>query len=125
MRQFFLLLALAVSACASTGTAPKNIDPGKATALIEKDVQLLDVRTKEEWDAGRLEGATRIDIGEEGFTGKAVARFDKSKPMLIYCLSGGRSADAAKLLAKAGFTEVYNLKGGIRAWKKEGKTVVK
>ena len=49
-------------------------------------------------------------------TDKAVARLDKSKPLLIYCHSGMRSADAAKRLTRAGFTRVYNLKGGVLGW---------
>lgn len=125
MRQLFLLLALAVSACASTDVVHRDVGTDDAINLIGKKVQLLDVRTEKEWDNGRLEGATRIDISKDGFTEKAVANLDKSQPLLIYCHSGWRSADAAKRLGKAGFTKLYNLKGGIKAWTKDGQKVVK
>jgi rhodanese-related sulfurtransferase len=50
---------------------------------------------------------------------------DPGKPVLVYCRSGGRSARASKQLEKLGYKVVYDLDGGITAWKKAGKKVVK
>ena len=97
----------------------------QAAAKIEAGVQLLDVRTKEEWDAGHLKGAKLVTLSEEGFVEKAKAVLDPKKPVVVYCRSGGRSAKATKLLRDAGFTTVHDMAGGIVAWEKEGKPVVK
>jgi rhodanese-related sulfurtransferase len=79
--------------------------------------QLIDVRTPREYGYGHLKDALLINFMEDDFTNKAFKGLDKSKPVLIYCASGGRSAKSAKLYKEAGFTKVYNLLGGFRAWK--------
>jgi len=75
-------------------------------------VQLVDVRTEMEFRAGHIKGAKNIDF----YSGKFVEefeKFDKSKPIFIYCRSGARSGQASRKLIKMGFIEVYDLKGGI------------
>ena len=85
-------------------------------------VQLLDVRTPEEYAQGRIPGAMNIDWKAEGFLEAAQAALDPSRAVLVYCRSGRRSAQAASALQKAGF-QVGNLKGGILAWEEAGKPV--
>jgi phage shock protein E len=97
----------------------------EAEKLISEKVQLVDVRTEEEWNEGHIDGAVRVDYLEKGFAEKVVKAVDPKKPVLIYCRSGGRSAKAAKVMEKLGFVEVKDLDGGITAWKKAGKKVVK
>ncbi|MEN9958858.1 MAG: hypothetical protein RLZZ474_1102 [Bacteroidota bacterium] len=75
---------------------------------------LLDVRTSGEFGGGHLPKATNIDFRSEGFA-KEIDKLDKSKPVLIYCLSGGRSAQAAELMRAKGF-QVTELKGGYLKW---------
>ena len=75
---------------------------------------LLDVRTSGEFGGGHLPKATNIDFRSEGFS-KEIDKLDKSKPVLIYCLSGGRSAQAAELMRAKGF-QVTELKGGYLKW---------
>jgi len=96
----------------------KNIDVKKfAQSIAEnKDITLLDVRTEDEFSSGHLAHALNININDAGFTGE-VEKLDKNKPVYVYCLSGGRSSNAATYLAQQGFKEVYNLQGGIIAWK--------
>jgi rhodanese-related sulfurtransferase len=92
--------------------------------LLKKDEgQLLDVRTPEEWALGSIKGASKINFLEANFS-EQLNKLDKTKPVYVYCKSGGRSGKAAKQLEKKGFT-VYNLIGGISAWKAAGKTIVK
>lgn len=92
--------------------------------LLKKDEgQLLDVRTPEEWALGSIKGASKINFFEANFR-EQLNKLDKTKPVYVYCKSGGRSGKAAKQLEKKGFT-VYNLIGGISAWKAAGKTIVK
>jgi thioredoxin 1 len=81
-----------------------------------KDEQLIDVRTPEEFSGGHLENATNIDWNGNSFK-EQVAKLDKSKPVMIYCLSGGRSSAAAAEMRKNGFKEVYEMNGGMMAWR--------
>ncbi len=75
---------------------------------------LLDVRTSGEFGGGHLPKATNIDFRSDGFA-KEIDKLDKNKPVLIYCLSGGRSAQAAELMRSKGF-QVTELKGGYLKW---------
>ena len=80
---------------------------------------ILDVRTPEEFASEHLDNATNIDWNGEDFDKKATI-YDKSKPVFVYCLSGGRSKKAASKLKELGFETVYELEGGILKWKTEG-----
>jgi len=85
--------------------------------------QLLDVRTAGEYQSGHLKNSLQADwLNKEQFTDR-IQYLDKTKPVLVYCASGMRSAAAAKWLLDNGFTDVENLKGGLISWKLEGKPV--
>ncbi len=84
--------------------------------------QLLDVRTPEEFGEGHLANAANLDYKSPAFKEK-IAKLDKSKPVFVYCLSGGRSAAAATALHENGFNEVYDMKGGYLKWNISGKPV--
>jgi thioredoxin 1 len=104
---------------------PKSINNSVAVDEFEKklsgrDVQLIDVRTPEEFSGEHLKGALNYNINSGEFE-KELSKLDKTKPVMVYCLSGGRSASAAKLMAEKGFTEVYNMEGGIMKWNAAGK----
>ena len=88
------------------------------------DAQLVDVRTAEEFASGHILGAVNIDWHADNFMDMAVALLDKSRPVMVYCRSGKRSAAASAKLAKAGF-DVHNLTGGILGWQEAGKPVTK
>ena len=78
-------------------------------------VQLLDVRTQEEYDAGHLKGAFQMDWFSDDFDTQT-RRLDKQKTIYVYCKLGGRSAKAQERLKSLGFTHVVNLEGGYDAW---------
>ncbi len=118
-----LFSCLALAADEPSKDAPVKIE--QAEKLIADGIQLLDVRTQEEWDEGHLKGAKRVDFAAEGFLEKAKAALDPKKPVLVYCRSGGRSAKATKALREAGFGTVHDMAGGITAWQKAGKPVEK
>lgn len=80
------------------------------------EVQLVDVRTPEEFSAGAIPGARNIDVGQEGFAEAAAGRLDRSRPVAVYCRSGVRSRKAAMQLVRQGYT-VYNLDRGYDGWK--------
>ena len=87
------------------------------------NVVILDVRTPDEFKGGTIENAVNADITSYDFT-NVVQTLDKSTPVMVFCLSGGRSKDAAKALRNMGFNTVYELKGGILKWNAENLPVV-
>lgn len=117
--------ATLLSACNSLGQHPEeggileNISKDLFAQKIKDDVLILDVRTPDETQLGIIEGATLINIYDDDFETK-IDLMEKSKPILVYCASGGRSSQAATILAKYGFMEVYNLEGGLYGWQNAG-----
>jgi rhodanese-related sulfurtransferase len=118
----------AVGTTATTGAAAvQPIAPEAAAKLMASDaaLQILDVRTPEEVSLGVIKGAKMINWFDADFASRAVAALDKSKPLLVYCKVGGRSAQAANVLLKQGFSNIYNLQGGMMKWEGEGHPVQK
>lgn len=102
--------------------APGGVDAKAASSMIEarrndKDFVLLDVRTPEEFAAGRIAGATNVDFQAPDFKEK-LATLDKSKAYLVHCAKGGRSKKATDAMTAAGFGTVYDLLGGMTAWER-------
>ena len=94
----------------------ENADVKAFAQLIqEPEVQLVDVRTIEEFTDGHLEGAVNIDVKQENFIEMAKKQLSTNKSVAVYCRSGRRSANAASLLSDIGY-RVVNLKGGYIAW---------
>lgn len=87
-------------------------------------VQLIDVRTPKEYDAGHIKGAININFYDKNF-GQQIEEVDKSQPIAVYCGSGVRSAKCASMMKKAGFTKIFDLDGGISEWKYNRKPLVK
>lgn len=104
--------------------AQQKLSPDAFETMLQKDttIQLVDVRTPEEFTSGHISGALNLNIQDADFVAKIKA-LDKTRPVLVYCAVGGRSAKAATQFSKAGFKTVFDLKGGMTAWKAEGKTV--
>ena len=92
--------------------------------LKQPEIQLIDVRTPEEFSEGHIENAKNINIMGDDFDAQ-VAALDKTKPMMVYCKSGGRSAKASARLKELGFTTITDLEGGITNWNSENKPTVK
>lgn len=76
---------------------------------------LIDVRTPEETWEGVIDGALQINIYDPTFADQ-IEKLDKSKPYVVYCRSGSRSAAACGLMASRGFKQLYNLTGGYMGW---------
>ena len=81
--------------------------------------QLLDVRTAEEYNGQHIEGAQNLDWNAANFDAQ-VQKLDPTKPVFVYCLSGGRSKKAAGKLAELGFKKIIELNGGILKWNAAG-----
>lgn len=92
----------------------KKITPEEAKELMVEGNIILDVRTKEEYDQGHIEGAMLLPVSDI-LDGKLDSLPDKNQIILVYCRSGNRSATASKYLVKVGYTNVYDF-GGIKDW---------
>ena len=85
-------------------------------------VQLLDVRTPQEYAEGHIAGAINIDVQSDDFQPAATQKLSKDSTILVYCRSGRRSLDAAEILTRLGY-RVINLKGGILDWQASDRPV--
>ncbi|MFM7054947.1 MAG: rhodanese-like domain-containing protein [Bacteroidota bacterium] len=113
-----LLLFVAQISFAQNKTA-KDVSVKEFSKLISAGKgTLLDVRTPGEIAKGSIKGSVNLDFFDDNFESK-LAQLDKTKPVFVYCASGGRSADAMDMMKKKGFVEVYNMLGGYNAWVKE------
>jgi rhodanese-related sulfurtransferase len=103
----------------------RDVTATEAAAFIaENEPLILDVRTRREFDDGRLEGAVLLPIQElQHRIGELSAH--KERPVFIYCRTGNRSTVASKLLVDAGHRQVVNLRNGIVDWERRGMTVVR
>lgn len=119
-----LALATVVSCQGQTGVQVLSVDAFEQKLNATPEKIILDVRTDEEYAQGRMKNATQIDYYQRDFKTE-VAKLDKTKPVFVYCASGVRSNSAAKILKQQGFTEIYDLKGGLNAWARSGKPIVK
>lgn len=121
----FTVCALLCVSCKSNspsgGVGRQDIEAARFSALIDSlgDEQLVDVRTPGEYNEGHLKGSTNIDWNGSDFAGQA-SNLDKNRPVMVYCLSGGRSSAAADWFMQNGFKTVYQMKNGIRAWMMAG-----
>ena len=84
--------------------------------VIGNPVQLVDVRTPQEYNSGKIEGAINIDYFNKDNFNAAFDKLNKNKPLYIYCRSGKRSQESAILLEQMGFKEIHDLKDGYNAW---------
>jgi len=114
------------AAPADTGTRvesaskPTLLTPVRAQELIaDGGVQVLDVRTPEEFAAGHVKGATLIDFYEPDFA-ERIAELDRDTAYVVYCRSGNRSGKATALMAEQGFAAVSDVDGGVVAWQAAG-----
>lgn len=121
MRHLFsiLLMLLAIGAKAQDNSFLLQADAFEAALQNNKGL-IMDVRTPDEYASGAIAGAVNYNFRSADFKDKVLV-LDKKQTVYVYCLAGGRSAEAAKLLRSNGFERVYELKGGTLAWTKAGK----
>lgn len=98
----------------------KVVSPQEMQSLLKlDDVQLVDVRTPEEYKDGFIANAQNIDFKSPTFD-EDIKKLDKAKPVIVYCKSGKRSAKSAQKLKEEGFTIIYDLEGGFIRWQHDG-----
>lgn len=104
--------------------APQELTPSEFQRIAALGThQLIDVRTPQEFSTGHIAGAINIDWTAANYEA-SFSRIDASRPVLLYCHSGGRSEQALEHLVGKGY-RVQHLEGGIAAWRKAGFVVVK
>jgi len=85
---------------------------------------VIDIRTPKEFADGHLEGAVNVNYFDKTFLDE-ITKYDKTKPIFIYCRSGNRTSSASKKVSNLGFENVYDLQGGIKNWAKNNQKIVK
>lgn len=97
----------------------RSISPQEALRMLNQreDIIFLDVRTPKERSGGYIPGSRLVAFGDV-VTGKL--ELPEDKPILLVCAVGGRSFFAGQILSKKGYSEVYNLSGGVRNWSRSG-----
>ena len=96
----------------------KNITVADMEAMLQQDgLRLVDVRTDAEVARGKIPQGEPLPLH---LIPIRLNELDKAKPTVFYCQMGGRSAQAAAFAAANGFSDVYNLQGGITAWMQAG-----
>lgn len=120
----FLIVLLSLMSCKSQEVEQQienlTLEQLK-TEVIGKDVQLVDVRTPKEYQAGHIDDAININIFDKNTFLTQIKELDKEAPIYLYCHIGGRSGKASKILEKLGFKSIYDFSGGWRAWEKDQK----
>lgn len=126
-------MALTVAGCSSgtnsassstTNTTSQSVITNVDTATVQKldltdpSIQLIDVRTPDEYKAGHIAEAKLIPLQE---LPNRLSEIDKTKKVYVICHSGNRSSQASQILKENGFTNIYNIQGGMMKW--QGKVV--
>lgn len=133
MRYLFIALIISFSASCQTSSSEKTVYSEKNSSVRklilspkefseaikhENDLQLIDVRTPNEFNQGSIAKSKNMNILDGTFE-KGVSSLDKAKPIYVYCAKGGRSRKAADLLEEKGFTNIIDLRGGYTLYKEE------
>lgn len=106
-----MVCVLLLTACGTEKITYKTITENEATPLIENNAIIIDVRTSEEYDTGHIVDSINIPVDNI-----SSVDYDKEQVIIVYCASGMRSARAAQELIDLGYTNVYNLDGGLINW---------
>lgn len=114
-----LIIVASLLASRSVTSAAEDISPTSyQSQFVANNTThfLLDVRTPEEFASGHIRGAVNIPVDA---LERRLGEVPDDQPIVVYCRSGNRSAQASQILAQAGYTRIYDL-GGINTWTAEG-----
>lgn len=94
------------------------VSPQDAIRLMNRGAVVIDLRSAEQYAAGHLSGARRMD-GEQILKAGETLKKYLQKPLIVYCESGSTGTSAARQLKAQGFTQAVNLRGGVTAWRSD------
>lgn len=115
----FLFLVFFNASCSNA----QSVEVNTFEIGLKGDVQILDVRTPEEFQQGHIANAMMANVNDEKEFERRVSSLDKDKSVYVYCLAGSRSRTAANQLRSKGFKNVVELSGGMNAWRQANKPV--
>lgn len=109
----------------AAGSRVLNITPANASKIMQsdQDLMIIDIRTPQEYQKGRLDESINLDYYSSEFTNR-LKILDKSKTYIIYCRKGIRGTMASEIMKDFGFKEVYNILGGLDLWSQQGRPMV-
>lgn len=113
-----IFLSFGILSCTIYSYAQEKVTvSGAYKALTQNNkIQILDVRTAAEYDSKHIDNAIHIDwTKKNNFEEMIISKLDKKRPVYVYCLSGGRSAQAAKFMEDKGYN-VTEIEGGVLKW---------
>ena len=116
-----ILFSVIIISCTGQSKNALTVNEFEKEITSKENIQLLDVRTPEEFFSGHIKNPLQADWNDVQEFDRRLAFIDKTKPVYVYCLAGGRSAAAANKMRKLGYSNVYELKGGTNAWRAANK----
>ncbi len=95
-----------------------GLPPQEVIRLMNQGATVLDLRQAEEYAAGHISGARHFDAAQIDSATETLRKY-KERPLIVYCDKGLTAASAVRTLVRQGFTKVFNLRGGLAAWRAE------
>ena len=114
-----MALAVLVYELRTRGQDYSAVQPQEAIRLMNQGAQVYDLRNKEAFAAGHVGGAKHLDAGQVDSAGETLKRL-KERTLLLVCEDGQLATKLTRQLHAGGFTKVFNLRGGLAAWRAEG-----
>ena len=121
MFRFLFILLILISCGNVNQTSIKHIS-GSEFLELSDDFEIIDVRTKSEYDSGFIENALNIDFFSDTFESDVLS-LNKNSKIILYCRTNNRSTKTANLLNKNGFKDINVIEGGITDWVKNGNDI--
>lgn len=115
----------ASSPATASDSGPARVGTGEFAAVIEQPgIQIIDVRTPEEFADGHIAGAVNIPVQQPDFATR-IAALDPNATYAVYCRSGNRSQPAVAAMEEAGITDIYELDSGTKGWTAAGQPLIR
>ena len=123
MFRFLFILLLLFNGCGNSDQQSFNYISYSEFIELNIDFDLIDVRTKSEYESGFIESALNIDFFSDTFESDVLS-LNKNSKIILYCRTNNRSTKTANLLKKNGFKNISVIEGGITDWVKNGNDIV-
>jgi rhodanese-related sulfurtransferase len=123
MFRFLFILYLLFSSCSNSDQQSVKYISSSEFIELSIDFELIDVRTKSEYESGFIENGLNIDFFSDTFESDVLS-LNKNSKIILYCRTNNRSTKTANLLKKNGFKDISVIEGGITDWVKNGNDIV-
>ena len=123
MIRFLFILSLLFNGCGNPDQQSFNYISSSEFIELNNDFELIDVRTKSEYESGFIESGLNIDFFSDTFESDVLS-LNKNSKIILYCRTNNRSTKTANLLKKNGFKDISVIEGGIIDWVKNGNDIV-